>query len=52
MKLFYLLASLFLILVWLYSVIFNGYEPTPTDILILAVLHLVASVDGDKKNKD
>lgn len=52
MKLFNLLASLFLIVVWGYYIIFNGYEPTPTDFLILAVLHLVLGSVVDKKNKN
>jgi hypothetical protein len=46
-----IVVYVFLIVVYVYCIIFNGYEPVPTDFLVLAVLHLILA-NSSKKNKD
>ena len=50
MKLFMLFTSLFAIAIFVYFVL-RGYQPVPTDYLVLGVFNLLMA-DGYRKNKN
>lgn len=50
MKLLMLFTCVFALCMWVYSIL-NGYNPLPSDYLILAVFNLILA-DRYRKNKD